>query len=409
MTVRQRLLTLARGALGVVPDAVLSRILPGRLGWDDAAMRVAEAPPDAIRVYIAPANSAGQGYQWARAVERNLAGVGAVSLMTVNAATERFGFPADVRVPDSGFIFANRWQRRQRDVILNDFTHVLLESGRFVYGSIPGRTPLQVAEQLVIQGRSVALIWHGSDIRVPSEHAKSEPDSPFGDTGEYPRDATAVLESNARRNLQMIEESDLPVFVSTPGLLDVPRASWLPVVVDTDRWRSAEAPLDRDIPVVAYAPSNSPMKGNASIDDQLTALDADGVISYRKLQGIPAGEMPDSYREADIVLDQFRLGDYGVAACEAMAAGRVVIGHVSAENRERVRATAGLDLPIVESRLSDVASTITQILDDREKWRQHAQLGPEFVRTLHDGTASARALADFLGATSTTSERTQDV
>lgn len=382
--------------------------MPGQLGWDTEAMRIAEAPSTEIRLLIAPVNSAGQGYRWARAAERGLVGVGAVSLMTVNAATERFGFPADVRIPESGYVFAHGWQRRQRESILNDFTHVLLESGRFAYGSIPRRTALQVAEELVSLGRPVALLWHGSDIRVPSEHADSEPDSPFGSAGEYPAEATAVLESNSRKYRQMVNDSDLPVFVSTPGLLDVPRSRWLPVVVEPSVWESMEPSFQRDIPVVAYAPSNSLMKGSASVDAQLADLDRQGVIRYRKLQGIPAAEMPAAYRGADIVLDQFRLGDYGVAACEALAAGRVVIGHVNDENRARVRAAAGVELPIVQSRLSEIIDTIRAVLSDRVKWSEHAQRGPDFVRALHDGTVSAHVLAKFLGADMAKTERADD-
>lgn len=400
MTMRQRLLTTARAALGIVPDSVLARALPGRLGWDDAAMRVAEPPSSGIRLLVGPANSAGQGFQWARAVERELVDVGAVSLMTVNAATERFGFPADVRIPESGYVFASGWQRRQRDAIVNGFTHLLLESGRFAYGSVPRSTPLQIVQQLVAQECAVALVWHGSDIRLPSEHARIEPDSPFGSAGDYSKEATAVLEANARNNLRMVEESDVPVFVSTPGLLHVPRSRWLPVVVDPATWENFEPPFQRDTPIVAYVPSNSPMKGGAVIDDRLRELERQGEISYRRLQGIPSADMPKAYREADIVLDQFRLGDYGVAACEAMAAGRLVIGHVNDVNRERCRTVSGRELPIVESTLSDVTETIRAILKDRDRWAAHARLGPAYVRTLHDGTASAKALAGFLGASS---------
>jgi glycosyltransferase involved in cell wall biosynthesis len=122
------------------------------------------------------------------------------------------------------------------------------------------------------------------------------------------------------------------------------------------------------------------------------------LIEYRRVEGVPSQEMPALYRNADIVLDQFRLGDYGVAACEAMAAGRLVIGHVSDEVRDRVRRSTGLELPIVESRFSSVGEVIEDVLSDRESWTSRAERGPEFVRAVHDGARSARVLAPFLGA-----------
>lgn len=402
MTARESALMAARWASRVLPDSLLARLLPGELGWNPVDMHVATAtataPKSKVRVLIGPVNSAGQGFRWARAVEHHLPGVGAVSLMTTNSARAQFDFPVDVRVPESGFVFASGWQRRQRAAIEEQFTHVLLESGSFAYGSVPGRDPIDIAKELSARGPRIALLWHGSDIRLPSAHAEIEPDSPFGVTGKYPAGPTAILEANARRRMRFVTDTDFPVFVSTPGLLSVPRSQWLPVVVDVEQWESEEAPLRRRVPVVAYVPSNSPMKGDASIDEQLIALADEGIISYRRLEGIPARQMPEVYRSADIVLDQFRLGDYGVAACEALAAGRVVIGHVSAQNRERVLSLTGYDLPIVESRFVDVAKTIRAILEDREWYALHAQHGPAFVRSVHDGAASAQAVAGFLGA-----------
>ncbi|WP_300267302.1 hypothetical protein [Microbacterium sp.] len=397
MNLRDNAVTIARRALQAVPDSLLSRVLPGRLAWDNEAMQVAHAPDARVRLLVAPMNSAGQGYRWARAAEQNLIDVGAVSMMLTNPARDRYSFPVDVSVPESGFVFASRWQRRQRQVIIDDFSHVLLESGQYPFGSLPGRTPLQAVDELTREGKSVALLWHGSDIRVPSLHVEEEPDSPFGQRGGYPQASTAVLETNARARLRMVTETDLPVFVSTPGLLNVPRARWLPVVVDIERWGSDAAPLQQQVPTVAYVPSNSPMKGDPSIDVQLAGLESEGLIRYRRLENIPSRDMPKIYRSADIVLDQFRLGDYGVAACEALAAGRVVIGHVNERNRARVKETTGLELPIVEARFSDVAATVRRVVEDREAFAEHAAKGTSFARAVHSGAASAAALAEFLG------------
>ena len=70
------------------------------------------------------------------------------------------------------------------------------------------------------------------------------------------------------------------------------------------------------------------------------------MIEYRQIVGVPHAEMPEFYAGADIVLDQFTLGSYGVAACEAMASGRLVMGHVDEPARAEVRDRTGLDLPV---------------------------------------------------------------
>lgn len=389
-----------RATTGVVPDSLLAKLMPGSLGWDQPAMKILHAPTADVRVLIGPTNSAGQAYYWAQAAAKYLANVGAVNYMTTNVNTAKFAFPTDLAVPETGYLFARGWQTRQRGAIVAEFTHVLLESGRYLYGPVPWRSPMDVAAELVEHGVAVALLWHGSDIRVPSEHAAWERDSPFGERGHYPRDPTAILEKNARERRRMVDESVLPVFVSTPGLLDVRRSNWLPVVVDPERWRSDDEPMRSTRPVVAYVPSNSLMKGDESIDQQLDELEREGLIRYRRLEGVASGEMPNVYRSADIVLDQFRLGDYGVAACEAMAAGRVVIGHVHDEVRSQVLARTGLPLPILESRYSSVAATIRDVLADPSSARVRAAAGPAFVHAVHDGRMSAQALSGFLGSPS---------
>jgi glycosyltransferase involved in cell wall biosynthesis len=187
------------------------------------------------------------------------------------------------------------------------------------------------------------------------------------------------------------------VFVSTPDLLDdVPSASWLPVVVDVDEWKVDTAVLERETPVVVHAPSRASIKGTDLIEPVMRALEEDGLVEYRRIEGIPHDSMPAAYADADIVLDQFRLGGYGVAAVEAMASGRLVVSHVGEQSREVVAAVTGLELPIVQSRASDLDQVIRDILADRPKHRAVAARGLAFANGVHDGRRSAQALAGFL-------------
>ena len=139
------------------------------------------------------------------------------------------------------------------------------------------------------------------------------------------------------------------------------------------------------------------MKGSDLVDPALTRLHDRGAIEYVRVSGVAAASMPDVYRNADIVLDQFRLGDYGVAACEALAAGRIVVGHVSPAVRDAVLVRTGHSLPVVESRGGDIERTLTDILADPDRARALAEEGTAFVREVHDGRKSADAMRGFLG------------
>ena len=109
--------------------------------------------------------------------------------------------------------------------------------------------------------------------------------------------------------------------------------------------------------------------------------------------------MPAVYGSADIVLDQFRIGDYGVAACEALAAGRVVVGHVSEHARAHVRHATGRDLPIVEATIDSLEAVLTDIVTHRERFAAVAREGLPFVTGVHDGRFSADVLRPFLTST----------
>ena len=378
--------------LRLVPDGVLNRVLPGKYRYDPAELRVAVPPETPVRLFIAPVNWAGQAWRWARAAERNIDGVGAVT-MAYRAGGE-FGHPADLVIPATGYVLSSGWQRRQRDAVRNGFTHVIIEAERHIFGRVYDQTVDAQVRDLLAAGVRVAFLCHGSDIRLPSRHAAGNEDSPFhGSLGGL----TARLEKQALENKALLDRSRLPVFVSTLGLLrDVPGAGWLPVVVDPGLWATESIPLTRNRPVVAHAPSRASMKGSELIDPVMRGLHDAGLIEYVRIEGVPAAEMPAVYQNADVVLDQFRLGDYGVAACEALAAGRVVVGHVNADVRARVQAATGRDLPIVEATASTLGGIISDICENRERYRTIATSGVDFVHAVHDGRRSADVLRPFL-------------
>jgi hypothetical protein len=381
--------------LWVVPDALAARILPEGESFDPAAIpAIPPAPETPIRLFIGPANSAGQGWHWARAAEKHISGVGALAMAIEPVGG--FAFPIDQPVPSGVYRWAPSWRRKQARAIARRYSHVILESGRPLFGDPLGRS---FVEDVALLGRrkvSVALLFHGSDIRLPSRHVEHAHWSPFrGTTYEL----TAVLESQVTKVARALESLSLPIFVSTPDLLlDLPDAEWLPVVVDTAKWRTTLEPFVGDgPPVVAHAPSNEALKGSDLIDPVLVKLEREGLLRYERITHVPASEMPGIYRNADIVVDQLRLGIYGVAACEAMAAGRVVISHVGDFTRSHVANVTGLELPIVETTPDSFEKTLREVLSQPKRFAAVASNGPAFVERVHDGTRSAHVLSRFLG------------
>ncbi|HHT13837.1 MAG TPA: glycosyltransferase family 4 protein, partial [Propionibacterium sp.] len=242
------------------------------------------------------------------------------------------------------------------------------------------------------KGIRQGLVFHGSDIRNPRIHASLEPDSPFQDPTD---ELTAILQRQVEDLTPHVLSFDGPVFVTTNDLLDyLPQATWLPVVVDTEQWRTDTSPLGHDgKPVVFHVPSRRSMKGSESVDDVCRQLEAEGKIVYRGLNELTREEMRREMLAADIVIDQVRLGDYGITAVEALSGGRVVVGHVA----ERVRQRINGDVPIVEATHETLRDVLLELVADPARAAILSNQGRAYAERWHDGTHSADVLAEFMG------------
>ena len=356
----------------------------------DGATRRRPVIDGEIRLLVAPANFAGQGTAWASAARR-VPGVRACSFAVANGAG--LTTAADYVVPRE--VFEDPAWAAEHEAWVTGFTHVLIEAGRPVTGTVRGLDAWADNEALLAAGVCVGMVAHGSDVRRPDRHAAREQDSPFA---VLDRRTVAVRQKYADRIAPLIDSCRWS-FVSTPDLVDdVPTATWLPVGVDVARWQAPEwRPLrDGRRPRVVHVPSHSLLKGTERIEPTLFRLAEAGRLDYAPLRDIPQERMPAVIAEADVVLDQFALGSYGVAAVEAMAAGRLVVGHVRPEVRARVKAATGRDLPILQARAAELEDVLGQLFSDHDAWAEQAARGPLFVDDVHDGRLASRVLADYL-------------
>lgn len=386
-----------RLATRLLPESVLQGLRRARRTFWKARTRLVPpsdpAPPrpvvrdEPVRALIGPANFAGQAWAWAKAVEQHLDGV-ATAVMTVQRGG--LSFPSDYSLPIPVYR-SDPWQRQQEAWIKDTFTHVLIDAMRPVMGNRYGEDCAKELAPLRAAGLQVGLIAHGSDIRLGSLHAELYPYSPWKDDS---WDYGKRLQAQAERLGAIMNDDDGPAFVSTPDLLDfAPRASWLPVVVESGPWRSDVPLLERARPVVLHVPSNPHLKGSHLIDPLMQRLHDNGLIEYRRTEGIAPEQMPALVADADIVIDQLVLGLYSAMAVQGMFAGRLVIAHV----HDRVRQRVGRPLPIVEATPDDLLEVVERIVAERDAHREIALEGTAFAHAMHDGRESARVLSGFLG------------
>lgn len=349
-----------------------------------------EALSGPVRLLVAAANFAGQGRAWADA---------AATLPWVSATSFAVEDPTGLTLPAEHSVDATRFADPDfsgpHEQWVRTFSHVLIEAGRPVLGQQHGLDAYGDNDVLTEAGVAVGMVAHGSDVRRPDAHVEREPDSPF--LRVEPR-IRATRQKYADRIAPLIDSCPFP-FVSTPDLLDdVPNAVWLPVVVDLARWDHEPMPPRgaSTAPLVAHVPSNAMWKGTELVTPVLEELAAADRIRYQPISRVPQQQMPEVIGGAEIVLDQFALGSYGVAAVEAMAASRVVVGHVRPEVRAHVLARTGHELPIVQARTSEVADVLADLAGDPERCVALGEAGRAFAHAVHSGTYSAEILSGYL-------------
>lgn len=380
-----RRIAAGRGILGRVADRL-------RFPYDEGQIPPVPQHVDArIRLLIGPNNTAEQAYLWARAVERELPESSALAVYGFGASA--FEAAVDLSIPENVFLRAGSWHSAFEEYLASR-THIIWESGLPLLGRRYGTSAAAEVARFSERGVSCGLLFHGSDIRRPLAHADSSPWSPFA--GASPQ--STRLDQEAARNAALAADLGVPCFVSTPDLLRwLPGATWCPVVVDPSQWHSSDV-RDGGPPVVVHAPTNPWIKGTPLIEPMLHRLADEGVIDYRQIVGVPHDAMPAFYGQADVVLDQFTLGSYGVAACEALASGRLVMGHVDDRTRAEVSDRTGLDLPVHEATVVSLEGELRRFAADPAAFAELRPAGPAFVAAVHDGRRSVAALAPFLGA-----------
>ncbi|MFZ2261729.1 MAG: hypothetical protein WAV52_13505 [Luteococcus japonicus] len=343
------------------------------------------------RLAIGPANYAGQAHAWASAVRTNLQ-VPAHSFNRGPVRRHEFRFETDREIPAPLF-FAPLLRGRRMKRFLRGYTHVLLD-GYTTFFQVPSRRDIAADVAFLRDaGFEVGLLAHGTDIRRPDQHMARNPHSYFLEGDQAWRD---LRQRNADAANAAAADAGVPLFVSTPDLLhDQPDATWVPVCVDPSGYRTQEPVMERLRPRVLHMPSKAvpPIKGTQYIEPVLRKLHDEGLIGFVSPPRLPHREVPALLASVDVVVDQLLAASYGVTAVEAMATGRVTVAAVGRETCELMPEAP----PLVDATPEGFEAVIRELVADRERARELARRGVEFVNRWHDGRMSADRLAPFLG------------
>lgn len=172
---------------------------------------------------------------------------------------------------------------------------------------------------------------------------------------------------------------------NNPGVFVVPLRIDLskiePVYVDK---------LKRKIRIV-HAPTKREIKGSSYVIDAVNKLsklyDVEMVLVENKTQN----EALEIYKTADIIVDQLRIGTYGVFAIEGMAMGKPIVTYITDEMKECLPA----DLPICSANPDTIEEVLEKLIEDSELRYNLGLQGRVYVEKYHDYRKNAKMLYDI--------------
>ena len=179
-----------------------------------------------------------------------------------------------------------------------------------------------------------------------------------------------------------------------------PRGPWpeydvVPPAIVLADWEPA--PVEPgDVLRVVHAPSKRAVKGTEAVLAAVESLRARGVpIELDLIEGVPNREARLRYAAADVVIDQLRIGWYGMLAIESMALAKPVVVHLDEQAATETEEAFGLQLPLIRADESSLEDVLAGLVEVRDSLPELGLRSREYVEHVHAHTTIAGRVLDI--------------
>ena len=203
------------------------------------------------------------------------------------------------------------------------------------------------------------------------------------------------LRGRSAAEVPYLRESDAVIVGSYLTRRLAPRGPWpeydvVPPAIVLHDWQPAPAEPGETLRV-AHAPSKRAVKGTEAVLAAVESLRARGApVELDLIEGVPNREARKRYAAADVVVDQLRIGWYGMFAIEAMALAKPVVVHLDAEAAAETEEAFGLELPLVRADETTLADVLAGLVERRAELPELGRRSREYVERVHAHTEVAR-------------------
>ena len=294
------------------------------------------------------------------------------------------------RSPIKGMIRLLRWWTHLLPAILwADVIH-------WHYGSnfiLPLGLDLNLIHYL---GKKGVIEFYGSDIRIPEVAIQ---DNPYLEKVlSHPANDYLISFKISRQNQERFARAGFQCLCNSPELnayvqKDLFSSPFLGIRSRLMLKEFEPQYPNREIknPVIGHAPSNKRVKGTESVLRTIETLKKQLDFEFRLISGETHAKTLAAMRDCDIYLDQFVIGDHGVAAVEAMAFGKPVVCYL----KPSVSMAQPPDCPIINANQDNLGDVLGNLIENPSVLYEIGVKSRQYVEKYHDAHVIARQLAQI--------------
>ena len=158
--------------------------------------------------------------------------------------------------------------------------------------------------------------------------------------------------------------------------------------IDLEKYQATYPDRAKKHPLIVHAPSNREIKGTEYILAAIEKLKAKYLFDFRLIENLKHSDALEIYSNADIIVDQLRIGTYGGFSVESMALGKPVITYLQDESRQFYPKS----LPIVSASIDSIYEVLEELIINAELRHDLGVRGRKYVEEFHDSIKVAKRL-----------------
>ncbi len=324
-----------------------------------------------LRIFELPSGNAGQPVQIAAAIRQK-----GLSASSLTISQNWFGYKTDLLLEKEPKDIA-RHENLIKDLMAQyDVFHYHVRPLIYFKGHL---FPTGI-DMLTLRGAGKKIFFHfrGSEARLASVFAKT----PYNYVEENPNDIfNKFVEKNQRVFMKYVEGVSHGVFAADPEIQTyVPAALIVPRVINLAEWPNVGVNPAGKLKIV-HAPSSPALKGTESVLKAIERLSAEGVpIEFKLVENMNHEEAKEVYKWADVVVDQLRIGWYGVLSVEAMALGKAVVTYI----RDDLKHYLPHPAPLAIANPDTIYDVLKDLAQNKKEAVALGRRGRKYTAEIHD-------------------------